>query len=542
MSKKLKKVVMFGAVLALLLPSFPAGISARDAVAEPTAQDAQAVDPIELAGIALGEATPADTGQPPDGSKRALAESLIGGVGTPSLESLGGEAVEGLDLDITDGGGLAAPPPLRASSSGGGGASFAVAAAGNDNPNYPIGLNLNTYYQQTLTPAGSSRWFATVTTAATTRLTTILVMVPTVDFDLYVYKLNGNVLNLVAYSYAGAAGVEEVCRYMAAPGTYFFMVQSYSGAGDFAIYNLASTAYDSHELNDTQNTATPVSFPNGISDTTITGSIDTIYDYDYYFLTFPSQTTLVLCLNPLDTDYRMAIVDGGGNATMLPNARRITLTAPNGNPDDPVGLYVLVRSPSLAYDEMKNYSLSISEPDDRAGYTTIFENFDRSIVVDVPSAPGSGIVTIDPLNTYVNGHRLHLSGFQVIYKDDNHRDLLCFQGNSLDHGVANFYNAKVHVWHSQQIFPATYSTNLPGKTKVFTAQNPALIIGLCGVYASSLRGLIANPAWDITENYATLVIDPSDGLIYDVITPNGLYDFHFNQFSLTKLDNYYCYF
>jgi hypothetical protein len=174
----------------------------------------------------------------------------------------------------------------------------------NDDPNYAYWLNPNTGYQESLSPQGASRWFATQISAAA-KLTTLLDMPSGVDFDLQIYKLNGSTLNMVGASSAGA-GVREVSKYMAAAGTYYIRVLSYSGTGTFQLYNLAAYGYDSYELNDTAATATQLGSLVTSANVTATGNIDDYYDEDYYQVTVPSGTSyLIFILTAENPNYSL---------------------------------------------------------------------------------------------------------------------------------------------------------------------------------------------------------------------------------------------
>jgi hypothetical protein len=215
-----------------------------------------------------------------------------------SLSGTTNPTLGGTEISTVEFGEGSSLPVLQPQSSGR--LSRTSTAASNDNPGNPIGLALGNYYTQDIDTVSDSRWFATITTAATTKLTTVLAMASNVDFDLYIYKLNGSSLNLVAYSELAGNGVQEVSNYMGSPGTYYFRVVAYSGTGNFAIYNFGTAAFDAYEMNDSNAAASAVVLTSTTQDVSIVGNIDNPLDKDHFLLTFPAETMAVDLIYPND--------------------------------------------------------------------------------------------------------------------------------------------------------------------------------------------------------------------------------------------------
>jgi hypothetical protein len=533
MLNKAKKVCVLVAIVFVL-----SAILAPMSYAAASAGSLSSVGPIEVEAvdwdiIDLGELSATDEA---DVARLASAEktlSLSGNTSSMSSTNLGGNEISEADISVPSA--LTVPQPRSLTFGIGNGISTLLAAAANDNVNNPIGLGLGTYYSQTIDAVGDSRWFATITTAATTKLTTALAMASNVDFDLYIYKLNGSSLNLVAYSALTGNGVQEVSNYMAAPGTYFFRVVACSGTGGFAIYNFGSAAFDAYEPNDSTGAPSVVTLTSTDEDASIVGNLDNPVDHDFYAIVFPGRTKVAFNLvlsSDSDADYVLM----SGNSAVNPAVSAVVLHD-SGDPTEPFVIRLEVLSPTGYFDDTDDYTLEVNQLAYTPGTDLMLETFDHSIIVEADyvsyeNEDGEEDYYIGDI--YINGnpfnwmyHWVYLysnSGGGYTYVVHSEKSLL----NNVHPGFAytHIYNPNIGF---QPLWPATYSSDLPDHSnKVFTADNPALIIGLNGLYAYSSRTAYGayesdTSNWTEAQQYATLVVDPSNGLIVDVIDPNGLY-------------------
>jgi hypothetical protein len=466
----------------------------------------------------------------------ASAEDAVSLSGSANSISsiLGGTDIS--TVDINDGSALPIPQSLN---SGASSRTSSASTDSNDSPGSPIGLALGNYYTQTIGTVGDSRWFATITTATVTKLTTVLAMAANVDFDLYIYKLNGGSLNLVAYSELTGNGVQEVSNYFAAPGTYYFRVVAYAGTGALAIYNFASTAFDEYEVNDSQGASSAIILTSSNEDVSIVGNIDNPLDRDFYVIEFPAETRVAFNLiSSSDADYVVT-----SNNTIIPADMSFVLTAPSGNANDPVSVYVRVLSPTGYSDDTDDYTLEVNQLPYTPGSTLVLESFDHSVIVEAVFLNG---VYIEDL--YVNGHLFNWNYYWThSYSNSSagYNYTVSFSGGGYeDRGFTSthIYSPSINL---DPIWLATYSSNLSGHNKVFTASNPALIMGFANIYAYSTRtayGSYAGPGanWDDTKIFATVVVDPSNGNIIDMIDPNVLYSelpWEYN-FSIGEVTDY----
>lgn len=85
-------------------------------------------------------------------------------------------------------------------------------------------------------------------------------------------------LNAVAAGNSGGIGVTEYIDYIADSGIYYFMINSYSGIGNYSVVAYSATKNIANEPNDSMATAKIVS-----SDKfTITDAIDNPFDIDFF--------------------------------------------------------------------------------------------------------------------------------------------------------------------------------------------------------------------------------------------------------------------
>ncbi|MDR1135708.1 MAG: hypothetical protein LBL49_05970 [Clostridiales Family XIII bacterium] len=438
--------------------------------------------------------------------------------GNATSIALGGSEIS--TVDIGDSAILPVPQPLTS-----GRANRTATEALNDNPNDAIGLALGNWYPQTIDAVGDSRWFATITTATVTKLTTALAMASGVDFDLYIYKLSGNTLNLVAFSEIASAGAQEVTNYMAAPGTYFFRVVAYSGTGGFAIYNFASDAFDAYELNESLSSYSNVAASGATADVSIVGNIDNPLDKDFYSITLPPGRRVAFeLISSSDADY--VAVDLGTN-TVISSDALYELDGDINDQNEVATVYVEILSLEGYFDDTVDYTFRVKELPHIPGSALIFASPRHSVVVERILADNGSISEL-----YINGHLFNWY-YHWVYSYSNSSAGYTYMVDFSGDISTNRILAPTHVYSPNidlpSIWLATYSSNLNDHEKVFTAAEPALIMGFDNIYAYSTRtayGSYAGPGanWDDTQYNATVVIDPSTGSIIDVIEPNCLYD------------------
>jgi hypothetical protein len=391
----------------------------------------------------------------------------------------------------------------------------------NDDPNYAYWLNPNTGYQESLSPQGASRWFATQISAAA-KLTTLLDMPSGVDFDLQIYKLTGSTLNMVGASSAGA-GIREVSKYMAAAGTYYIRVLAYSGTGTFQLYNLAAYGYDSYELNDTAATATQLASLVTSTNVSVTGNIDDYYDEDYYQVTVPSGTTyIVLVLATENSNYNIYY-----NNDLLPRNTPFLVSAGTSAFSFPIR----VVSDNLSFDEDVPYTLAIQK---------MPASYDPSLSLLLTTPDNSVTVQYNENATdemYVNGHQITWWFEDSFAYPSNPSGSITRQVNlfqledipvvpRLGPGFGNMYAP----------LPIYYESSHRG-----TYQNMFMVtVDNCMVNNSSWgHGAYETSVSNFTDYTATVIVNPASGHIYDILTPNIIYQITPEELDIEEKTHWY---
>ncbi|PWK14253.1 hypothetical protein [Tumebacillus permanentifrigoris] len=171
-------------------------------------------------------------------------------------------------------------------------------AATNHDPNHAILLNLNTWYQDTLTTTGMQNWYA-VYVPTPGKLTALMQTVnnASIDYDLHVYHLNQTTYTLeneIDSTY-GPMTNEQLATVTQAPGYYYICVNSYQGfdaTNLFYLNLILSSSYDTNEPNDNamQANVKPGTF-------SLDGSIDNLNDVDWMSYTVTQDTKVNLYLS-----------------------------------------------------------------------------------------------------------------------------------------------------------------------------------------------------------------------------------------------------
>jgi hypothetical protein len=377
----------------------------------------------------------------------------------------------------------------------------------NDDPNYAYWLDPNTGYQQSLSPQGASRWFATEIDAAA-KLTTLLDMPSNVDFDLGIYKLNGSSLTYVASSAAGT-GIREVSKYMATAGTYYIRVLSYSGTGTFQLYNFVAYGYDGYEMNDTAATATVLpSFETYISGT-VTGNIDSHYDEDYYQITVPASGTtyLIPLLTTENPNHQIYY-----NNTLLQQG--VPFVAPAST------FPIRVLSIDHSFDEDVPYTLAIQK---------LPASYDPSLALLITTPNNSVTVQYNEDATdemYVNGHQINWWFEDFILFPNNSAGYIMRRVNfdtkgavgagsppPVQPGIAP-YNTHAPVYYTSTHRGATNETMFMIRVNNCRVTNSSV-----GYYAYD------NISTSNTVDSALVIVNPASGAIFDVLSPNVIYEY-----------------
>lgn len=383
-------------------------------------------------------------------------------------------------------------------------------ASENTDPNNAYVINFGQAVGGTITSEGEQRWYG-VQLDEKAKISSALAVADSSDFDLYLFKLDIDTMSLhvVAGAASGDAGVTEYFDYIADSGIYYFMVNSHSGTGQYALVAYKATNNIANEPNDTLSTATEVD-EKGFS---ITDAIDNPFDVDYYKANYTQNKFVnVSFTKPDDSDYMLYIV----NNNKVYNINYDTPTRL-----DPGEYYYYVMSPSGSFDENATYDIKVTSTSYYPSDNIVMYTPTRDMILQVNS---------DRTSYYVNGNIIdfsfsfenHVSNkyasadtYMDLYRQPN-QNVALFESEVSQMTSAGFYDAELpqFVKYTTNWF-GSYSTD---KALLLTLFNTKLDIkrNATGEYSNTRY-----PAetWNLTK----VVVDVETGKIIDIFYPNIYY-------------------
>ncbi len=380
------------------------------------------------------------------------------------------------------------------------------AVSENTDPNNAYVINFGRVIGGNITAEGQQRWYG-IQLDEKAKISSALAVADSSDFDLYLFKLDTDTMSLhvVAGAASGGAGVTEYFDYIADSGIYYFMVNSYSGTGEYSLVAYKATNNIKNEPNDTLSTATEVD-EKGF---TITDAIDNPFDIDYYKVNYPqSKFVNVSFTKPENSDYVLYVVKGD----KLYNISTDSVTT-----FDPGEYYYYVGSPSGSFDENDTYTLSVTStsyiPSARLrmhtpDYSMVFQSTDRTTY-------------------YVNGNTIDLT-----FSFENHisnaygstTDTSMYLRRKEGQNVAIF-DYEVGMMRGEGGFPdadlpvfVKYDTNWFGAYST----NKALLLSIYNTdYTMERKGSNEVPKQELP--HIKVVVDVNTGKVFDIFHPNVYY-------------------
>lgn len=363
----------------------------------------------------------------------------------------------------------------------------------NNNPDNAYLITLGDSINDSVTTELDQRWYA-FSVDKTTKFTAAMVMDDTVDYDLYLFKLNEeeNTLNLVGGSAVASNGLTEFAIAKLDRGTYFIGIEAASGTGGFSIYTYAGVN-DSKEINDSIDSASSY-----IRNSRMTATIDSPFDYDYYKLVIGTNDILEYTFDaPSGYDYKVLLYDG----TSYYNISNGTYRLNSGT------YYFIVCSNSIDYSDNQYYGIKFQKyklaNDEDA--TFMWYTPDMSAIFQFNSTRTNFYVNGNPINfTYSKTIQSNGSIYFDLYKTAN-QNVVLLQSESM-----------------QTMMEVPFFINYQAPFSGWSSYSNALVIGVYNTnwrvnsFSSNYNGL--------TSSYATLIIDSNSGKVVDVMTPNPLYD------------------
>lgn len=375
-----------------------------------------------------------------------------------------------------------------------------IRSASNDDPNGAYYLPFNSPQSDNIDTEGENRWWGVIS-EETARISTMMVAGDdTVDFDLYIYRLNEetSTLELVGYSIEDA-GAYEIVDMVVDAGTYYIQIASHSGTGTFALVSYLSTQYIANEINDTIEYATDLP-----EQGTITDAIDSPIDLDVYGFALADAAKKSFALTcPSGCNYKMYIYEKStGDSHDVISGEIYSLEA---------GTYYLVVAPADGtYSSSLPYTLTVTHENFVAAPENLLEY--NGYVLQRGGASG--------LDYYINGKKIDFS-YEYKYNVS--------VGDS-------YLNATMKMTtRSTSTVCETAEDNHEGIMFIkykssfnSSSRNLALYIPINDVnysYHRSASDSMAPTSVHISKRvFAYVIVDVDTGKVIDLFSPNWYYD------------------
>lgn len=380
--------------------------------------------------------------------------------------------------------------------------------SGNTDPNNAYLVTNDTVTQGQITQTGELRWYAFSLTEKS-KVTILLQMVEALDADLYLYSLNEETyqLELIGGSATSGLGITEYFNNVLDAGVYFFAIGGYEGAGNFAFAYYESTKDVANEINDTVETATPITLNSNLS-----GVIDNPNDIDYYKLTVTQPTLIQYSITTSNKYSLLYAQKSGSTAAIYPiNTKTNTYKMLPGT------YYFAVLSQNGTYSSTSTYSILFKQ----VGVVSA-----DSRVTRVGISEAAGIIyetdAVGSVN-YINGHVIDIS--YSLYETYTNSAGYQLYDISID-TTANHYAVQrsgnyepAAVFYHNSTRPAMNVKNRPALMLTYVSDTNFYKIHCRGTGAYSM-----NTLWEDMNN-VTVLIDPATGKLIDIVEFNYYYNF-----------------
>lgn len=377
----------------------------------------------------------------------------------------------------------------------------------NTDPNNAYIVTNNTTWNGTIEVANEFRWYAFNATTAS-KVTIFLQMDSILDADLYLFELDENTssLELVDGCVTEGEGITEYLNTVVDAGIYFFAISGYESTGDFSFLYFQSSADVANEINDSVNSATTIGFGN------VTGIIDNPLDYDYYKITLDSPAVIKYGITSSD-GYTLGYAGSTGT-----DAGLYSIDSTNGFIKANAGTYYfcVMTNNNSVYSSTSTYTVNFKKIGNLSGVSTAY-------IYGISEA--AGIVyeaNSDASVNYVNGNLIDISYSYV--------------ANLSNSAGGQYYNITINPNLGETVAfvdgyePAAVYYHSSTKPAKVVSSRPALMLTYYGdnaFYAIHCLGTGAYSMNTFNQNFqvVTVIIDPADGKLIDIVEFNYYYDF-----------------
>ncbi len=377
----------------------------------------------------------------------------------------------------------------------------------NTDPNNAYMVTNDTIMRGEIEAANEMRWYA-FSLSENSKVTILLQMVESLDADLYMFKYNAETytLELIGGSANEGLGTSEYFNNILDTGIYFFAVSGYEGTGTFAFAYYQSIIDVVNEVNDTLLTASMVEFNNNVI-----GVIDNPNDIDYYKFTLTTPAIIQSSISSSDGYSLLYAGKSGDNSAIY-----VVNSGSKSYKVMPGTYYFAVVSENGSYSATSTYTVNFKKVgamavDSSASIVGISE--EAGIVYQTNSTGSVNYVNGNPIDISYSYYSTSSNSAGTQYYDitiDANADACAFLSGSYE-------PAAVHYFGSTK--PAMNVGSIPALMLTFSSDSKFYKIHCRGTGAYSM-----NTLWE-DLNYVTVLINPVDGKLIDIVEYNYYYDF-----------------
>lgn len=396
----------------------------------------------------------------------------------------------------------------------------------NTDPNNAYVVENGDVVQGVLSATSEMRWYGFIVDQSS-KATIFLQCVDTVDADVYLFALDQSTyqLNLIGGSATAGAGISEFSTEVLDSGIYYIAVSSYDGSGQFA-FAFYLTQDVTNEVNDSVSNATTVS-----TSTTVTGVIDSPYDYDYYSFEVTSPMIMEFTTNVGSYAFDWISVDS--------NAHVYKISTLNEFYRFEAGNYCFrIYSTNGNYNANSSYSITLNKignVSSNANATYYMINKMAHIVFQSDSNGG---------NMYVNGHAININ-YNYYVNASNSAGTQIY-----DISMTTPADLKAKIYQNQFLFDDADTTIYYGMTMPDAVyyKNGSRGVGPNNIHALELSlysstnfyhihctcsGAYASNNMYKDVNFVTVFINPDTGTLVDIEHINYFYEYASGSNSMT---------
>lgn len=385
----------------------------------------------------------------------------------------------------------------------------------NTDPNYAYLVENDYVVQGTIEKQNEMRWYGFVLNERS-KATILLQTVEGLDADIYMFRLNGNQLELIGGSANEGFGIEYYTEALET-GIYYFAISGYSGTGSFTFEFYQNSQDVNYEVNDTTSSAINISLSTDTS-----GVIDHPNDIDYYKFTVTKPTIIKYSIST-SNNYILTYKgkEGTGAAVYQIEGNLIKV--------NPGTYYFAVQSPNGVYSGSSRYTINFKKNSELA-------NDNSAKILGICKDTGMVFQTNENCSKYyVNGNPIDIGYYFSQYTSNSE-------------GSQRYY---IEIEKPDNVYVRIDPPYEPRAVDYLDSSRPNIIVPrkalleitlkspqpFYRIHCSCTGAYAENDLWQYLDS-VTVFIDPDTGKLVDISYFNYFYHFAVGSNSINYTTPY----